>query len=74
MIYLFKKSDDIYRLEVLFWPINIELHDPNFILEPVFYGDLVYKSKIIVEKPYFSDQFKNILLDITWISCNSLPV
>ena len=29
--------------------------------EPIFYGDLVYKFKRIVGKPYFSDQFKNIV-------------
>ena len=28
------------------------------ISEPIFYGDLVYKFKRIVGKPYFSDQFK----------------
>ena len=27
------------------------------ISEPIFYGDLVYKFKRIVEKPNFSDQF-----------------
>ena len=32
------------------------------ISEPVFYGDLGYKFKRIVEKPYFSDQFKKIVL------------
>ena len=26
--------------------------------EPIFYGDLVYKFKRIVGKPYFNDQFK----------------
>ena len=28
------------------------------ISEPVFYGDLVYKLRIIVGKPSLSDQFK----------------
>ena len=48
------------------------------ISEHIFYGDLVYKFKIIVENPNFSDQFKKIIkrykkkLDITWISCDSL--
>ena len=28
---------------------------------PIFYGDLVYKFKQIVGKPYFSDQFKKIV-------------
>ena len=32
------------------------------ISEPVFYGDLVYKFKIIVGKPYFIDQFKQIVI------------
>ena len=31
------------------------------ISEPKFYGDLSYKFKRIVEKPYFSDQFKKIV-------------
>ena len=29
--------------------------------EPVFYGDLVYKFKMSFGKPYFSDQFKDIV-------------
>ena len=29
--------------------------------EPIFYGDLVYKFKRIIGKPYFSDQFKMII-------------
>ena len=44
---------------------------------PIFYGDLVYKFKQIVGKPYFSDQLKKIVkryirLDITWMSFDSL--
>ena len=31
------------------------------ISEPIFYGDLVYKVKRIVGKPYFSDQCKKIV-------------
>ena len=31
------------------------------ISETIFYGNLVYKFKRIVEKPNFSDQFKNIV-------------
>ena len=31
------------------------------IPEPIIYGDLVYKFKRIVGKPYFSDQFKKIV-------------
>ena len=31
------------------------------ILEPIFYGDLVYKFKRIVGNPNFSDQFKKIV-------------
>ena len=31
------------------------------ISEPIFYGDLVYKFKRIVEKSNFSDQFKKIV-------------
>ena len=49
------------------------------ILEPIFYGDLVYEFKRIVGKSNLSDQFKNIVkpyirLDITWILCDSLHV
>ena len=49
------------------------------ISEPIFYGDLVYKFKRIVGKPYFSDQFKKIVkryirvgynLDIMWQSAS----
>ena len=45
---------------------------------PIFYGDLVYKFKIIVRNPNFRDQFKKIIkrykkkIHITWISCDSL--
>ena len=31
------------------------------ISEPIFYGDLVYKFKLIVGKPNFSDQFKKFV-------------
>ena len=45
------------------------------ISEPLFYGDLIYKFKRIVGKPYFSGNLKNIKrykrLDIAWISCDS---
>ena len=34
------------------------------ISEPVFYGDLVNKFKIIVGNPNFSDQFKKRLLNV----------
>ena len=37
------------------------LHLQQGISEPMFYGDLVYKFKGIVEKPNFSDQFKKII-------------
>ena len=47
------------------------------ISEPIFYGDLVYKFKQIVGKPYFSDQFKNIVKryillnkSLAWININ----
>ena len=33
----------------------------NFVTEPIFYGDLVYKFKRIVGNPNFSDQFKKIV-------------
>ena len=57
------------------------------ISEPIFYGDLVYKFKRIVEKPNLSDQFKKIVkryirvgynLDITrlsaWLVLNPITV
>ena len=49
----------------------------HVIPETVFYGDLVYKFKIIVGKPSFSDELKktiNIIKgwDTTCISCDSL--
>ena len=31
------------------------------ISEPVLYSDLLYKLKIVVEKPSFSDQFKKVV-------------
>ena len=31
------------------------------LLEPIFYGDLVYKFKRIAEKPNFNDEFKKII-------------
>ena len=31
------------------------------ISEPIFYGDLVHKFKIIIGKPNLSDQFKKII-------------
>ena len=42
---------------------NIELKTllQQGISEPIFYGDLVYKSKRIVAKSNFSDQFKKIV-------------
>ena len=30
--------------------------------EPEFYGDLVYKFKKIMGRPYFSDQFRKIII------------
>ena len=45
---------------------------------PIFYGDLVYKFKIIVRNPNFRDQFKKIIKrykkkdGYNWISCDSL--
>ena len=50
---------------------------PVGILEPVFYGEIVYNFKRIVRKPNFIDQFKKIIkrykkLDITWVLSNSL--
>ena len=56
--------------------VQIRLPSLIRILEPIFYGDSVYKFKRIVGKPNFSDQFKKIIKryikDITWMSCDSL--
>ena len=67
-------SKDCTKELKLYWFKNSLQHGT---LKPIFYGDLVYKFKIIVGKPNFSDQFKKIIkrykkLDITWISCDSL--
>ena len=40
------------------------------ISEPILYGDLVYKFKRIVGKPYFSDQFKKIVKRYIWVGYN----
>ena len=52
-----------YRHSELIVKYNIGLKTPlqQGISEPIFYGDLVYKFKRIVEKPNFSDQFKKIV-------------
>ena len=47
------------------------------ISEPIFYGDVVYKFNRIVGKPNFNGEFKKItkrykMLDLAWISCDSL--
>ena len=49
-------------------------HLQQGIPDPVFYCDLVYKFKIIVEKTNLSDQFKKMIKrfkkwDMTWIQC-----
>ena len=41
--------------------LGLKLFKTQGISEPIFYGDLVYKFKRIVGKPYFSDQFKKIV-------------
>ena len=52
-----------YRHSELIVKFNIGLKTllQQGISEPIFYGDLVYKFKRIVEKPNFSDQFKKIV-------------
>ena len=49
-----------HRKSELFVKYNIGLKTPlqQDTSEPVFHGNLVYKFKRIVGKPYFSDQFK----------------
>ena len=60
------------------YDIGLKILMQQGISEPIFYGDLVYKSKRIVGKPNFSDQFKQTIkrykkkLDITWIVWDSL--
>ena len=52
-----------YRHSELIVKYNIGLKTllQQGISEPIFYGELVYKFKRIVEKPNFSDQFKKIV-------------
>ena len=52
-----------YRHSELIVKYNIGLKTllQQGISEPIVYGDLVYKFKRIVRKPYFSDQFKKIV-------------
>ena len=52
-----------YRHSELIVKYNIGLKTllQQGISEPIFYGNLVYKSKRIVGKPIFSDQFKKIV-------------
>ena len=42
------------------YTIRLKTRLQQGISEPIFYGDLVYKFKRIVENPNFSDQFKKI--------------
>ena len=41
--------------------IGLKAHLQQGISVPIFYGDLVYKFKIIVRNPNFRDQFKKII-------------
>ena len=52
-----------YRHSELIVKYNIGLKTllQQGISEPIFYGDLVYKFKRIVDKPNFIDQFKKIV-------------
>ena len=51
-----------HRHSELIVKCNIGLKTPlQQVLEPMFYGDLVYKFKRIVGKSNFSDQFKKIV-------------
>ena len=45
------------------YSVNIGLKTflQQYIPEPVLYDDLVYKLKKNIGKPYFSDQFENII-------------
>ena len=58
-----KAFSKFYRHPELIVKYNIGLKTllQQGISEPIFYGDLVYKFKRIVGKPYFSDQFKKIV-------------
>ena len=47
--------------KIFFIILNFKALLQQGILEPIFYGDLVYKFKRIVGKPNFSDQFKKII-------------
>ena len=42
------------------YDIGLKTISQQGISEPVFYDDLVYKFKMIAEKPNFSSQFKKV--------------
>ena len=48
-------------LKIFFGFVMSETLLQQGLSEPIFYGDLVYKFKRIVEKSIFSDQFKKIV-------------
>ena len=58
-----KAFSKFYHTQELIVKYNIGLKTllQQGISEPIFYGDLVYKFKLIVGKPNFSDQFKKIV-------------
>ena len=60
-IKLFSKFYDQHSELIVKYNICLNILPQQSISEPIFYGDLVYKFKRIVEKSNFSDQFKKII-------------
>ena len=56
LIFIYQRNSEL----IIKYNIGLKTLLQQGISEPIFYGDLVYKFKRIVEKPSFSDQFKNI--------------
>ena len=54
-------SNGIYNILVGILELALKTLLQQGISGPIFYGDLVHKFKRIVGKPYFGDQFKNII-------------
>ena len=51
----------LFLILIVKYNIGLKPYLQQGISEPIFYGDLVYKFKRIIGKPYFSDQFKKII-------------
>ena len=62
LLWVFAFSKFYHRHTELIFSYSISLQTPlqQGISEPIFYVVLVYKFVRIVDKPYFSEQFKTI--------------